>query len=74
MDAPDTVRLTAVVSRDGEWYVARALEVELASQGETIEEALANLREAAELYFEDEPVPQLPAPIVAPLEVHLHAA
>jgi len=74
MDVPDTVRLTAVVSRDGEWYVARALEVELASQGETIEEALANLREAAELYFEDEPAPQVSAPIVAPLDVHLHAA
>ncbi len=74
MDAPDTVRLTAVVSRDGEWYVARALEVELASQGETIEEALANLREAAELYFEDEPAPHLTAPIVAPLDIQLHAA
>jgi len=54
--------------------VARALEVELASQGETIEEALANLREAAELYFEDEPAPHLTAPIVAPLDIHLHAA
>ena len=73
-DAPDTVRLTAVISRDGEWYVARTLEVELASQGATIEEALTNLREAAELYFEDEPAPQAPAPIVASLEVHLHAA
>ena len=74
MDAPDTVRLTAVVSCDGEWYVARALEVELASQGETIEEALASLREAPDLYLEDERAPQLPAPIVAPLEIHLHAA
>jgi predicted RNase H-like HicB family nuclease len=74
MDAPDTVRLTAVVLRDGEWSVARALEVELASQGETIEEALANLRETAELYFEDDPAPQLTAPIVAPLDVRLRAA
>lgn len=74
MEAPETVRLTAVVSRDGQWYVARALEVELASQGDTIEEALANLREAAELYFEDEPVPALTAPLVARLDVQLHAA
>jgi predicted RNase H-like HicB family nuclease len=44
---------TAVMVRDGEWYVARCLEVEVASQGETIDEALANLREALELYFED---------------------
>jgi predicted RNase H-like HicB family nuclease len=74
MPGPDTVRLTAVISRDGQWYVARALEIELASQGETIEEALANLREAAELYFEDEPAPALASPIVAPLDVHVHAA
>ncbi len=74
MSTPDTVTITAVVSRDGDWYVARALEVELASQSETTEEALANLREAAELYFEDEPAPRLSAPIVAPLEVHLCAA
>jgi predicted RNase H-like HicB family nuclease len=67
MDAPDTARLTAVVSHDGERFVACALEVELASQGEAIEGVLANLWEAAELYFEDGPAPQLPAPIVTPL-------
>jgi len=74
MDSTGTIRLTAAVSHEGEWYVARALEVEIASQGETIEEALANLREAAELYFEDEPAPELDNPIVAPLDVRLHAA
>ena len=46
--------LTAAVHREDDLYVARALEVEVASQGETIEEALTNLREALELYFEDE--------------------
>jgi predicted RNase H-like HicB family nuclease len=45
--------LTAAVVRDGDWFVARCLEVEVASQGETVEEALANLTEALELYFED---------------------
>ena len=39
------------MAKDGEWYVARCLEVEVASQGETIDEALANLREALELYL-----------------------
>ena len=43
---------TASVYRDGDWYVAQALEVDVASQGETVEDALANLREALELYFE----------------------
>ena len=37
-------------------YVAQALEVDVASQGETTDDALANLREALELYFEP-PVP-----------------
>jgi predicted RNase H-like HicB family nuclease/predicted RNA binding protein YcfA (HicA-like mRNA interferase family) len=64
--AGQVVRLTAAVSREDDWYVARALEVEVASQGRTIEEALANLREALELYFEDEPVPDTTEPIVAP--------
>jgi predicted RNase H-like HicB family nuclease len=39
------------VWREGVWYVARCLEVDVASQGESEEEALENLREAIELYF-----------------------
>jgi predicted RNase H-like HicB family nuclease len=53
--------------------VARCLDVEVASQGRTIDEALANLREALELYFEDQPAPDEPEPIVAPIEVRLSA-
>lgn len=68
-----TVTLTAVVTPDGDWYVARCLSVEVASQGRTIDESLANLREALELYFEDEPAPDAPEPIVAPVEVRLSA-
>ena len=71
--ADRTIRLTAAVTRDGDWYVARCLEVEVASQGRTFEEALANLREALELYFEDEPVPETLGLIVAPVEVELSA-
>lgn len=67
------VRLTATVTREGAWYVARCLEVEVTSQGETIETALANLREALELYFEDEPVPTVSEPIVAPVEIRIPA-
>jgi predicted RNase H-like HicB family nuclease len=68
-----TIRLTAAITRDGNWYVARCLEVEVASQGHTIEEALGNLGEALELYFEDEPVPEAADAIVAPVEVKLSA-
>ncbi len=69
------VRLTAIVTHEGDWYVARALEVEVASQGPSVEESLANLREALELYFEDEPVPtvSVDGPIVAPVNVRLSA-
>ena len=45
--------------RPGDVYVARCLAVEVASHGDTQEEALANLREALELYFEDSPVPEV---------------
>ncbi|OLT29343.1 hypothetical protein BJF83_12250 [Nocardiopsis sp. CNR-923] len=53
-------------------YVARAVEV--ASQGETVEEVVANLREALELYFEDEETPELPTlTMLAPVDVRLPA-
>ena len=42
---------TASVQQEDDWYVAQALEVDVASQGDTVEAALANLREALELYF-----------------------
>jgi len=49
------VTFTAAIKRDGAWFVAQCLEVDVASQGETVESAKANLREALELYFEDAP-------------------
>jgi len=66
------MRLTAAVTREGRLYVAQCLEVDVASQGETVEAALANLREALELYFEDTgaEAPR-PAPIIAPIDVSL---
>jgi predicted RNase H-like HicB family nuclease len=64
------VQLTAAVTHEPPWYVARCLEVEVTSQGESIEEALANLREALELYFEDAPFPESSEPpIIASLEI-----
>ena len=46
-------RYTAVVYREEDWYVAECPEVGTASQGRTVEEAVANLKEATELYLED---------------------
>jgi predicted RNase H-like HicB family nuclease len=69
----NTVRLTAILTREEGWYVARCLEVEVTSQGDTVESALTNLREALELYFEDEPMPAAQEPIIAPVEVRIPA-
>ena len=69
------VQFTAAITREGDWFVARCLQVEVTSQGESIEQVLANLREALELYFEDEPLPaDVQPPIIAPVEITVHAA
>ena len=49
-------KFTARITREGDWFVAQCLEVDVASQGRTEEEALDNLKEALSLYFE-EPTP-----------------
>ena len=64
------MQLTAAITHEAPWYVARCLDVEVASQGETAEEALENLREALELYFEDAPAPDLAErPIITTIEI-----
>ena len=45
-------RLTAYIEREGDGYVSLCPELDLASQGRTIEEARQNLVEAVELFFE----------------------
>jgi predicted RNase H-like HicB family nuclease len=43
---------TAIVEREGDGYIAFCPELDVASQGETVEEARSNLREAVELFLE----------------------
>ena len=47
-----TRQLTAIIGREGDGYVSLCPELDIASQGETIEQARENLREALELFFE----------------------
>ena len=54
------------------WYVAQCLEVDVASQGETEEEALANLKEALELHLEPPYATRLPQ--LRTIEVEVGAA
>jgi predicted RNase H-like HicB family nuclease len=63
---------TAVVWQEGDWWVAQCLQVNVASQGETEDEAIANLREALELHFEAPTATILPRTYT--IEVDLGAA
>ena len=45
-------QLTAMIEREDDWFVATCPEVDVTSQGKTIENARANLLEAVELFFE----------------------
>jgi predicted RNase H-like HicB family nuclease len=50
-----TRRLTALIEREGDGFVALCPELDIASQGDSIEQARDNLREALELFFESAP-------------------
>lgn len=50
---------TAVIHKEDDLYIAECPEVGTASQGHTIEEAIANLKEATELYLEEFPLPDV---------------
>lgn len=45
-------RLTAIIEREGDGYVALCPELDIASQGDNVEEARDNLTESLELFFE----------------------
>ena len=46
------MKLTAIIEREGDGYVSLCPELDIASQGGSIEEARDNLREALQLFFE----------------------
>ena len=61
--------LTAIIYWEEDVYVAECPEVGTASQGETVEEAIVNLREATELYLEEFPMPKNSRPLLTTFEV-----
>lgn len=61
----------ATTWQEGEWFIAQCIEVDVASQGETEEKALENLRDALELHFTP-PVATV-APQVHTVEVEVAA-
>jgi predicted RNase H-like HicB family nuclease len=67
------MKFTASLWQEGEWVVAQCLEVRVASQGYTEQEALENLQEALELYFEPPCATILPRPHTLEVDIK-HAA
>ncbi|HUU78368.1 MAG TPA: type II toxin-antitoxin system HicB family antitoxin [candidate division Zixibacteria bacterium] len=63
--------LTAILYKEDDMYVAECPQVGTVSQGSTIEEALANLKEATELYLEEFPEIIDNPPIITTFEVSL---
>ncbi len=51
-----TLVFSAMVHKEDGWYVSWCPDIDIASQGKTVEEAVANLKEAVELYLEDKDV------------------
>jgi predicted RNase H-like HicB family nuclease len=67
------MKVNAAIQFDGKWFIARCLDLPVTTQGESIEEAKANLKEAVELYVEtwgaDEIEPSVGEPELAKVEV-----
>ena len=64
---------TAIVHKEGTWYVAECPEVGTASQGKTIEAAIENLKEATEAYLEEFPLKDISPPILTTFEAVVNA-
>ena len=67
-----TQKFTANTWQEDDWWIAQCLEVDIASQGETEQEALDNLKEAIELHFEPPTATILPK--THTLEIEFRAA
>ena len=66
-----SIKYNVIIQKEEEWYVAKCIDNSVASQGKTIEEALGNLKEAIELYYQDEPPIEPKQLLITTLEVTL---
>jgi predicted RNase H-like HicB family nuclease len=60
---------TAIIHKEDKWYVAECPEVGTVSQGETIEDAIKNLKEATELHLEEFPLDHIEHPLFTTFEI-----
>jgi predicted RNase H-like HicB family nuclease len=69
--------VTGVIQRGEKYYIGKCLEIDVVTQGETIDETLSNLKEAVALYFEGEPLQNIPAkepPLLVTIGVEEYAS
>lgn len=61
-----TYTLSAIIEHEGSWYVASCPELDVASQGHTVEEATRNLHEAVQLFLETADPKEITVPTEPP--------
>lgn len=64
-----SIRYNVMIQKEENWYIAKCLDNNVASQGKTIEEAMKNLKEALELYVQNETIIQPKEIFLTTLEV-----
>ena len=64
-----SIKYNVIIQKEENWYVAKCLDNNITSQGKTIEEAMENLKEALELYMQDEKPVQPKEIFITTLEV-----
>jgi predicted RNase H-like HicB family nuclease len=64
----EKITFTAVLHKEEDLYIAECPEVGTVSQGYSVEEAVANLKEATELYLEEFPLPSVGKPLLTTFE------
>ena len=60
---------SAIITKEEDMFIAESPEVGTVSQGKTIEEAIANLKEATELYLEEFPLKRKSSPTMTVFEI-----
>jgi predicted RNase H-like HicB family nuclease len=71
----ESITFSAILWKEGRVQIAWSPELDIASQGKNVEDALSNLREAIELYLEDEDakIPSDRSALLTTLSVETHA-
>lgn len=64
-----SIKYNVMIQKEENWYVAKCIDNNVASQGKTIEEAMKNLKEALELYSKNEKPEQPKEVFITTLEV-----